>query len=341
MTLEECLDAYLHELLDGHRPDEARCNAFGTDARQLYTILWSFTQCMGIPSLEFDKTTHTVRDWFTLCGPAVQAAIERCPGRRGFVNLGWDGNKGGHSSLLYFDANGSGRQVFFDPSGWCGRGIFHTFKKNHLWGDEDAERVVVDYDSVMRSNFPNLQSFFEPDRDEDGGCCTSVCFLVLVCCLRFGCTDMQEMSDAMRKCMTNRNYSGDDRLTFVRRLYTWHRSLHIVGRTPSRLELLQLCKIRVPKSHSPCGAVLESTRLCCWEKPCPGWALCRLHLEAQFGVPACALEHPVTHATPWAVCRGVACCRVDDMAGTCGTNGLFPAGNSPDATSERRVLCKE
>ena len=94
------------------------------------------------------------------------------------------------------------------------------FQRYHVWGEPNARCTVVDAQSC---EYP-VQAYMEPERTPDRvwGSCTSVCLLVVVCCLRFRCWDLQRMCDVVRACM--QQLDAQERTTFVLRLYCWHRT---------------------------------------------------------------------------------------------------------------------
>ena len=106
----------------------------------------------------------------------------------------------GHAVLLLFHGN---RQQFFDPMRLTHRNreyqfAYQFFRTHHLLLDgPDARCEIVD--DGLPSHIPPLQRLLEPvSGDPFGGRCAMLCLLVMCCCLRFNCHDLQRMTDALR-----------------------------------------------------------------------------------------------------------------------------------------------
>lgn len=314
LSLWEHVDGYLHTIIDKQPVDHMRCVGLQSSTLQMHAASWAFVHCLGIPALLFDMRVHTIEDWIKLSGPTIRAAIELCPNRRGFVLVFWIYPKGPsrigrHVTLFNFDAVRR-HQVFFDPSHACNARVptqsgdlVTLFRSRHLW-DPEGTCEIVDADVCHKSRIA-LQEYFEPPRlGMEGGSCVTVCLLFVVCCLRFRCSDMQRMCDALRATMVHRNYLNTDRQEdFVKRIYAWHETLNPKPETEgkstngwnNREYLLEACGVRLTESLYPCGVILDDRtgRECCRRKPCLGWAMCTKHLQEQFGVALCQQTHPV------------------------------------------------
>ena len=312
-NLTDCVHEYLEEIIGrcvtehvGPIPDVLRSNDYGKDKHQMDVLMWTFCECAGrgvlfavgksprvpIPSFEFDLRVHTLEDWVKLTAPVVRSAVEHCPFGRTFVLFSWQfvqrpgqNSSFGHATLFYFDTE-ERRQVFFDPSTACSvqsAGSFDYFANNHFW-DPGARCEVVDA-HICATGVHSLQWYLEPPEGSiPGGSCLSVSLLFLLCSLRFQCTNLQLMVNAMRDSIKRSDYLRSHRLQVLAAscLYKWHASLNpsYMGLWKQRGTLLEVCHIRIPPGASGptvCGACLTGTT-CCPEKPREGWALCDRHL---------------------------------------------------------------
>ena len=319
--LAECVGMYLIDTIMAHPalPEPPRCNEAERSELQIEVIMWSFLQCLDVPIISLDTDVHTLSDWTKLSGPLVGAAVAQCPGQRTFVHVYMqDPNNDAHGCLFMVDIPGR-RQTFFDPSGAAldfYPNMHDFFRTNQLWGAPSWTCEVVHNREV--GEWKTLQSYFEPDDEESGGSCISVCLLMLVFCLRFNCWDMQRMCDTMRLALRKFEQENGQpdalRHRFVSMLYSWHRSFDPLPETEvagaaiprtdgwrTRGQLLRdVFHIRLGPHNNDrpgriCGVLLANGDPC--SAPlCAGWAVCTQHLLEQFRVvcegPGQVLEEP-------------------------------------------------
>jgi hypothetical protein len=158
----------------------------------------------------------------------MHSVIDACHQRRGFVWCQWTVGTEGHLTLFYFDI-AARRQVFFDPSHWThrvGTQLKTPFGTTHFWDTGDGVTCEVVDGATFGQRGVNVQALFEPQSaltdTRYRGSCASVCLIVLVCCLRFGCTDLQRMCNAVRNAISQRKYTDDN---FLMSVYRWHERL--------------------------------------------------------------------------------------------------------------------
>jgi hypothetical protein len=302
-------------MLLSNKDEYERCNEQWLTPLHAYTVVWAFRRCANIPSFFFDLTTHNVGDWMRLTGPAIRAAVETCRDRRGFVWTYWQFPGGrGHDTVFFLNLE-ENTQTFFDPS-WASfkyrqvlrptrqtpeTSLIDYFRTHHIWGEPGATCSVVDADSF---DIP-LQRYFEPPEESDRhwGSCSSVCLLLVTCCLRFGCWNLQRMCDLLRACMRILQHTAVTQAEITMRLYCWHKTFDPVypGDPPAdradgwtvRDQMLRACAIRMTEYGPKTCGVLLPDGTCCGVNPCDGWAMCERHLAECLGIEACAQDDPV------------------------------------------------
>jgi hypothetical protein len=163
----------------------------------------------------------------------MHGIIDNCDQKRGFVWCHWAFKGVGHLTLFYFDI-AARRQVFFDPSLWVhnrvGEQLRTSFGTTHFW---ETEQTGVTCEVVDRERIgiigASLQVLFEPRSASANpnfkGSCASVCLVVLVCCQRFGCADVQRVCNAIRDAISRRNYGQTEHDQFLLSVYRWHERL--------------------------------------------------------------------------------------------------------------------
>ena len=140
-----------------------------------------------------------------------------------------------HAVMLYLEGSGRGaRQVFYDPSlitrthkGY--RHYWDFFKTTHVFCPPDRHPVLEVIDSGAMPHSETLQGLIEP-RGEGAlsGRCTTVTLLVICCCLRFHCRDVQLLVDAMR-CVLRSVANADRRSKFLEGLCTWQCEMKVAA----------------------------------------------------------------------------------------------------------------
>ena len=212
-----------------------------------------------------------------------------------------------HMMLMHFDPT-TRQQTLYDPnnSGWV-HDYFGRALTDPMWVDGHAgSRPPTGYGvdwSSYEADFQGLQTLLECTPSEPcgsgtvggargqhspGNCCVSVCALVVVCCRRFGTSDLETMAGAIhnvlksltqrdRWAMTPRRQSRGASMANIRaRLYRLNYDL--TNATTYRGTLRRLGLVDVP-GPQVCGAVtgdaLESVP--CAQPACPNEALCARH----------------------------------------------------------------
>ena len=305
-TLTDHVEQFIYRVIMTGSIRHERCNFGNQPHLQMKAINWTLKQCTNVPMFRFDLSVHCLRDWAKLMGPVIHASIEGCEHQRGFIGLEWIKPDSGHETLLFFEGK---RQVFFDPSWAADRyetDVVDFFSNNHMWIHADDNPVLEVVDGDRSDDKIDLQTYFEPTTGSgiEGGSCVTVCMVMILCCIRFGCWDLQRMCDALRNALQQSETFWKSRDRFVCRAYNWHKSLDppdgaLERRATGwqqRLYVLQRCGLKVLEGTEPpsCAVVGSSYHnRGCLSRPCTGWVLCKSHLRELLGIEECASNHPV------------------------------------------------
>ena len=145
------------------------------------------------------------REWANTYGATLRKHVASCGGQRTILYLiiHHDQTEETHAVMLFLEGSGHGaRQVFFDPSlaskeivGY--RKHWNFFTTTHVFCPPDQHPHVEGVDGG--DDQESLQGLIEPGHGSLlSGRCTTVTLLVICCCLRFHCRDVQLLVDALR-----------------------------------------------------------------------------------------------------------------------------------------------
>lgn len=210
---------------------------------RILQFLWP--QCVGIPLLHFDLDAHGDIDWWIgMYRPYVDAMLkDECQNDGGvFVLLGWTYEEEQHQTVLHFDIQNK-RQTFFDPMGhydeWMRDKSLATGYEPHY----------------HESSWHPIQVTIESHRHESSpwDTCSAICILLLVCCRRFGTTDIHGMSRIIESLVYVRN---NDISTIRYYLWLFYIELGASGTPLSDLYSLVGVSGDAAASFSACTAVV-------------------------------------------------------------------------------------
>ena len=164
---------------------------------RILQFIWP--QCVGIPMLYFDLDTYdNINCWIDMYRPYFDVMLEdECTkDRHGgvFILLGWITEDVEHQTVLHFDIHNK-THTFFDPMQRHDEQMRHKslatgYKPQyHAPSDQPIQMVVERH--YHRSSPPDS--------------CSAICFLLLVCCRRFGTADIHGMSDIIKDLILQRD----------------------------------------------------------------------------------------------------------------------------------------
>ena len=180
--------------------------------------------------------TRDLGNWVRIYAAAMRCSLRDCDD--GFVFLSWSTDtpatrwgflrvteRWHTQTVLYFDIPAR-RQVFLDPSHWTSDptvDALRYFDTHHVWEPPgEASLSVVDLNPAEVSGFcpDHLQTAFThaDNVDLSSHCTTTITFLVVLMCLRFGCKDPQAMADAIRHIVRGRVVERERFLLHLREL---------------------------------------------------------------------------------------------------------------------------
>ena len=203
------INEYLHsihifETYDRYRvltPLPYMYNEYRHIYKREHILQFIWPQCVGIPMLYFDLDTHDSLDWWIdMYRPYFDAMLEyECTNDRHggvFVLLGWIMEDVEHQTVLHFDIHNK-MHTFFDPMQRHNEQMKHKslatgYKPNiqyHAHSDQPIQEI--------------LERHYHLSSPPDS--CSAICFLLLVCCRRFGTADLHGMSAIIKDLIVQRD----------------------------------------------------------------------------------------------------------------------------------------
>jgi hypothetical protein len=159
---------------------------------RILQFIWP--RCVGIPMLHFDLNKQKQFDWWInvyrpyidimlrdVCTEDVTGGV--------FMLLGWVEYQDEHQTVLHFDIQNQ-VQTFFDP-----QGLYDERMRNKVLATgytTNYRAPIIEYDSIQQIIESRGPWWIPVDT------CAAICMLLLVCCRRFGTTDIHGMSDIIR-----------------------------------------------------------------------------------------------------------------------------------------------
>ena len=202
----------------------------------------------------------------------------------------------GHAVLLLFDGK---HQQYFDPSHAsvynANYKVFRDFfTSTHLYLQPQDQPKLQFVDAEVESS-QTLQGLLEPNtstatdpRNKElfAGRCVMVCLIMMCCCLRFDCRDMQRMARAVR-CVLKALPEPDRRTVFMRGLCSWQNEFARL--TDDRFhtttgDVLRAMRFRNYGQPGVCGVFTADGRHRCPEARSPRYVFCPLHTETLLGL---------------------------------------------------------
>ena len=181
-------------------PIETKYNEYRHIYKRERHLQFIWPQCVGIPMLYFDLNTHHIDWWIHMYRPYYDAMLyfECMNDRHGgvFILLGWIESYFEHQTVLHFDIQRR-VQTFFDPTQQY---------------DERMRDISLATDYIPHYHTPKgqpIQAIIERHgrnmrHMSPLDVCSVICFLLLVCCRRFGTTDIHGMSDIIQDLLLER-----------------------------------------------------------------------------------------------------------------------------------------
>ena len=231
-------------------------------------FLWP--QCIGIPMLSFDLDANDdIAWWVHMFRPYVDHILaNECVNDRArgvFMFLGWSIGYEEHLTVLHFDPVHR-VQTFFDP-------MQHATR---LMSDRPLATGYTTHGMFHDIPLQMVLEWYQHDSVPDG-VCSAVCVLMVLCCHRFGTSDIHGMQAIVTRLVWNRHR---DISTIRHNLWMFYIRL---GRLKVLSDVLQHVGLFGRSVTGTCTAAVRNdsgTKLVpCNHQACAGWAYCSDHIE--------------------------------------------------------------